>query len=120
MGQLANVKRSYIDRPIPVAFPEKITAVTAGMHYSLALASSGKVYAWGWNGFGQLGLGDLQSRNVPTLLSSLSGVRSIAAGDIHSLAITQNQFLGWGCNESGQLGKAAIRQTRPNLFFEIA
>ena len=119
MGQLANVKHSYIDRPIPVTFPEKITAVAAGMHYSLALASSGKVYAWGWNGFGQLGLGDLKSRNIPTLISSLTGVRSIAAGEIHSVAITQNQFLGWGCNESGQLGKAAIRQTTPNLFFEI-
>ncbi|MBU3630700.1 hypothetical protein [Polynucleobacter sp. AP-Melu-500A-A1] len=120
MGQLGNVKRPYFDRPTPIAFPEKITAVAAGMHYSLALASSGKVYAWGWNGFGQLGLGDLQSRNIPTLITSLTGVQSIAAGEIHSLAITKNQFLGWGCNESGQLGKAATRQKTPNIFFEIA
>jgi len=120
MGQLGNIKRPYIDRPISIAFPEKITAVAAGMHYSLALAASGKVYAWGWNGFGQLGLGDLKARNTPTLIPSLTGVRSIAAGEIHSLAITQNHFLGWGCNESGQLGKAAIRQTTPNIFFEIA
>jgi len=120
MGQLGNIKRPYIDRPISIAFLEKITAVAAGMHYSLALAASGKVYAWGWNGFGQLGLGDLKARNAPTLIPSLTGVRSIAAGEIHSLAITQHQFLGWGCNESGQLGKAAIRQTAPNIFFEIA
>jgi alpha-tubulin suppressor-like RCC1 family protein len=120
IGQLGNVKQSYFDRPIPIVFPEKISAVAAGMHYSLALASSGKVYAWGWNGFGQLGLGDLQSRNTPTVIPSLSGVHSIAAGETHSLALTQNQFLGWGCNESGQLGNAAIRQTTPNIFFEIA
>jgi len=120
IGQLGNTKQSYFDHPIPIAFPEKITAVAAGMHYSLALASSGKVYTWGWNGFGQLGLGDLKPRNTPTLIPSLIGVRSIAAGEIHSLAITQNHFLGWGCNESGQLGKAAIRQTTPSIFFEIA
>jgi alpha-tubulin suppressor-like RCC1 family protein len=120
IGQLGNAKQSYFDRPIPIVFPEKITAVAAGMHYSLALASSGKVYAWGWNGFGQLGLGDLQSRHIPTLIPSLSGVRSIAAGETHSLAITKNQFMGWGCNESGQLGKAALRQMTPNTFFDIA
>ena len=120
IGQLGNVKSSYIDLPTQIGFPEKITAVAAGMHYSLALAASGKVYAWGWNGFGQLGLGDLQSRHTPTLIRSLSGVRSIAAGESHSLAITKNQFLGWGCNESGQLGKAALRQMTPNIFFDIA
>jgi alpha-tubulin suppressor-like RCC1 family protein len=90
------------------------------MHYSLALAASGKVYAWGWNGFGQLGLGDLKARNTPTLIPSLSGVRSIAAGEIHSLAINNNHFLGWGCNDSGQLAKAAMIQTTPNIFLEIA
>ena len=120
IGQLGNVKSSYFDRPTQIIFPEKITAVAAGMHYSLALASSGKVYAWGWNGFGQLGLDDLQSRNTPTLIRSLSGVRSIAAGETHSLAITKNQFLGWGCNESGQLGKAALKQMTPSTFFDIA
>jgi len=120
IGQLGNVKSSYIDRPTQIVFPEKITAVAAGMHYSLALASSGKVYAWGWNGFGQLGLGDLQSRHTPTLIPSLSGVRSIAAGETHSLAITKNQFLGWGCNESGQIGKAALKQMTPSTFFDIA
>lgn len=120
IGQLGNNQRPYIDRPTQIVFPEKIKAVAAGMHYSLALASSGKVYAWGWNGFGQLGLGDLKSRNTPTLIPSLSGVRSIAAGETHSLAISRDHFLGWGCNESGQLGKAAVRQMTPNIILEIA
>jgi alpha-tubulin suppressor-like RCC1 family protein len=47
-------------------------------------------------------------------------VGSIAAGETHSLAITKNQFLGWGCNESGQLGKAALKQMTPSTFFDIA
>ena len=90
------------------------------MHYSLALSVSGRVYAWGWNGFGQLGLGDLQSRRLPTVIPNLLGVRAIAAGEMHSLAIGKNHLLGWGNNESGQLGKAAIRQTTPNPFLAIA
>ena len=120
IGQLGNNQRPYIDRPTAIAFPEKIKAVAAGMHYSLALAASGKVYSWGWNGFGQLGLGDLKSRNTPTLIPSLSGVRSLAAGEAHSLASNQTHFVGWGCNESGQLGKAAVRQMTPNIILEIA
>lgn len=119
-GQLGSKALPYIDSPKLIAFPEKITAVAAGMHYSLALSISGKVYAWGWNGFGQLGLGDLKARNTPTRIPNLSGVRSIAAGEAHSLATSKDQLLGWGSNESGQLGNAALKQMTPNSFLAIA
>ena len=119
-GQLGSSRQAHLNRPTPIAFPEKITALAAGMHYSLALSVSGRVYAWGWNGFGQLGLGDLQSRRLPTVIPNLLGVRAIAAGEMHSLAIGKNHLLGWGNNESGQLGKAAIRQTIPNPILTIA
>ena len=119
-GQAGGGPQSYIDRPQLIPFPEKITSVSAGMHYSLALSASGKVYSWGWNGFGQLGHGDLLSRSAPTLIPKLSGVRMIAAGEAHTLAIGKDQLLGWGSNESGQLGKAAIKQLTPNAFLAIA
>jgi alpha-tubulin suppressor-like RCC1 family protein len=104
----------------PITFPEKIIAIAAGMHYSLALTVSGKVYTWGWNGFGQLGLGDLKSRNTPTRIPNLSGVRAIAAGEGHALALGKHQLFGWGSNESGQLGQGAARQMSPNAFLGIA
>ena len=110
----------FSTKPKPIVFPEKIIDIAAGMHYSLALTASGKVYAWGWNGFGQLGLGDLKSRNTPTLIPNLSGVRAIAAGEGHALAIGKNQLFGWGSNESGQLGQAAVRQITPYAFLTIA
>ena len=119
-GQSGSGALPYIDSPKIIPFPEKIVAVTAGMHYSLALSVSGKVYAWGWNGFGQLGLGDLKSRNTPTRIPNLSGVRAIAAGESHALAIGKDQLLGWGSNESGQLGKAAAKQLAPYAFLAIA
>ena len=103
-----------------ISFPEKIAAVAAGTHFSLALASSGKVYAWGWNGFGQLGLGDLQSRSIPTLVPNLSGIRSIAAGEMHAIAVGKNHLLGWGNNGSNQIGKSDLRQLTPNPFLTIA
>jgi alpha-tubulin suppressor-like RCC1 family protein len=102
-----------------ISLPEKIAEIAAGMHYSLALAVSGRVYAWGWNGFGQLGLGDVQSRASPTLIPALSDVRSIAAGEMHAIAIGKGHLLGWGSNSSNQIGKAAIRQMTPNPFLTI-
>ena len=112
--------QTFVTKPRPIVFPEKIIVIAAGMHYSLALSVSGRVYAWGWNGFGQLGLGDLKSRNTPTLIPNLSGVRAIAAGESHALAIGKGELVGWGSNESGQLGKAAARQMTPNAFLAIA
>jgi alpha-tubulin suppressor-like RCC1 family protein len=119
-GQSGSGALPYIASPKIIPFPEKIVAVAAGMHYSLALSASGKVYAWGWNGFGQLGLGDLKSRNIPTRIPNLSGVRAIAAGESHALAIGKDQLLGWGSNESGQLGKATEKQLTPYAFLAIA
>lgn len=113
------LSQKFIVKPKPILFPEKITTIAAGMHYSLALSVSGKVYAWGWNGFGQLGMGDLKARNTPTLIPNLSGIQDIAAGESHALATGKGQLLGWGSNESGQLGKAAVKQLTPNTFSTI-
>ena len=113
-------KQAFISHPMPVTFPEKVVSVAAGMHYSIALGASGKVYAWGWNGLGQLGQGDLQSRSVPTLIPRLSGVLAISAGEAHAIAMGTNQLMGWGCNESGQLGNAAAKQTSPHPLLAIA
>ena len=99
--------------------PEKITSIAAGAHFSLALSVTGSVYAWGWNGFGQLGLNDLISRSTPTQITTLSNVQAISAGEMFSLAIGENHLYGWGCNESGQLGQAAKKQLAPYPVWAI-
>ncbi|MDR2638760.1 MAG: hypothetical protein LBC09_02860 [Helicobacteraceae bacterium] len=47
---------------------KKIIAIDAGDSYSLALAKNGRVYATGYNYYGQLGLGGDTNRNVFTLV----------------------------------------------------
>ena len=61
------------DRHSPIQISEgsilegkDITSVSAGMNHSLALDSDGKVYAWGWNDYGQLGDGTTTDRHSPT------------------------------------------------------
>ena len=87
---------------------EKLRSVSAGAAHALALTESGKVYAWGLNDYGQLGIGNTTNKNVPTLVSGAwngNKIISIAAGDNHSLAMDDAfNVYAWGLNSSGQLG----------------
>jgi alpha-tubulin suppressor-like RCC1 family protein len=48
---------SILRRPQQVAGLTNVVAVSAGRLYALALTAEGKVYAWGFNYYGQLGRG---------------------------------------------------------------
>ena len=45
------------------------------------------VWAWGYNRYGQLGIGDYANRNTPAPVTSLTDIVAIAAGLTHSLAL---------------------------------
>jgi alpha-tubulin suppressor-like RCC1 family protein len=79
--------------------------VAAGQNFSLALKSTGVLYAWGNNSAGQLGSGGAAS--TPRAVSGGFLFARIAAGAQHSLALTSTgQLYAWGSNNAGQLGIA--------------
>ncbi|KAJ0070220.1 hypothetical protein NL108_002540, partial [Boleophthalmus pectinirostris] len=66
-----------------------------------------QVYGWGYNGNGQLGLGNNGNQLTPCHLVGLQGlcVQQIVSGYAHSLALTDEGLLyAWGSNTYGQLG----------------
>lgn len=91
---------------------EVFVSVACGKHHSLALTctspilqiyislqnlsqgypllASGKIYSWGSNSCGQLGLGDTVDRSEAQLVAANSNVVfiAVAAGYYHSLALT--------------------------------
>ena len=86
-----------------------ITQITAGGYHTLIRTTDGEVYAFGNNGFGQLGLGDNEKRLVPIKLDSANydnkSVVQIAAGGFHSAILTSNsKIYTFGQNNFGQLG----------------
>ncbi|WP_276358152.1 Ig-like domain-containing protein, partial [Cohnella caldifontis] len=82
-----------------------VTAVEAGEHHSLALKNDGTVWAWGGNGYGQLGDGTTEVRLAPVQVSGLNGVIAIACGAYHSIALKNDGTVwAWGRNDAGQLG----------------
>lgn len=88
-----------------------ITSVAGGQFFSIAAKSDGTVWAWGTNGYGQLGDGTTTQRTLPVQVPGLAGVVSVAAGDNHSLALKSDGTLwAWGGNFTGQLGDGTITQ----------
>jgi alpha-tubulin suppressor-like RCC1 family protein len=90
-----------------------MTAISAGDYYSLILSSQGQVYSFGYNDCGQLGLGDRENRDIPTLISLGSRnndpIVAISAGCHHSLILTsRGQVYSFGRGEYGQLGTGFI------------
>ncbi|XP_076627928.1 RCC1 and BTB domain containing protein claret isoform X2 [Colletes latitarsis] len=86
---------------------EIIVDAVAGQYHSVALTSDGRVFTWGWGVHGQLGHGNTDKKNTPTLVTSLLGtfIRSVSAGHAHTLALsTEGIVYAFGCNVFGQLG----------------
>jgi len=45
-----------------------VVKFACGSRHSVAVTSDGRAYSWGWNDHGQLGHGDLVSRDHPTVI----------------------------------------------------
>lgn len=45
---------------------QSVVSISAGARHCLAVAERGQIFAWGWNKYGQLGLGDTEDRLTPT------------------------------------------------------
>jgi alpha-tubulin suppressor-like RCC1 family protein len=82
--------------------------IAAGGLHSLALTSSGQLYAWGFNAFGQLGIGSFSNALGPQFVNfppGVTGWTAIAAGTNHSLALgNDGNIYAWGRGLDGVLG----------------
>jgi uncharacterized repeat protein (TIGR02543 family) len=102
---------------------ETIQSVGAGHYHSLAVTTSGRIYSWGFNNYGQLGDATTTNRTTPTLISftglqSGETIQSVEAGYFHSIAVTTSgRVYVWGNNAFGQLGDGTTtNQTTPTLI----
>lgn len=130
-GQLG--RGNTVSSPVAIAVtnvlypsPFGIDKITAGAYHAMAHSrTTGRVYGWGYNGWGQLGLppGSPVNNPTPTALPVSDGTTSItdlAAGAYFSLLIRSNggerKIFGVGDNQAGQLGvNDYVTRTSPTL-----
>jgi alpha-tubulin suppressor-like RCC1 family protein len=124
-GQLGDGTFHSDPHPLPVhavgpnghGFLTGVVAIAAGYQFSLGLKSDGTLWAWGYNGDGELGIGTSSGfgdfRATPQQVSGLMGVKAVSAGVYHSLALVKrvvSDFDGdgkadllWHNQQNGQL-----------------
>ncbi|KAM8974940.1 RCC1 and BTB domain-containing protein 2 [Pelodytes ibericus] len=97
-----------IPRKVTSCLQNKIViGIACGQMSSMAVVDNGEVYAWGYNGNGQLGLGSSGNQPTPCRIAALQGIRveQVVCGYAHTLALTdEGGMYGWGANSYGQLG----------------
>ncbi|MGL4987384.1 MAG: leucine-rich repeat protein, partial [Treponemataceae bacterium] len=110
-GVLGNGQTSgYLHTPtlIPLNLNgEKIMSIATGYMHTIALTEGGNVYTWGDNSSGQIGNNTSGDTAVtsPYRIASLTNVKAVAAGSMHSLALTNDgSVYVWGANGNGQIG----------------
>ncbi|KAM4709463.1 putative E3 ubiquitin-protein ligase HERC6 [Discoglossus pictus] len=110
-GQLGNgqfMKQCVSPKRITELSKIKIIQIACGHFHSIALSEDGKVFSWGQNSAGQLGLGkQIPNQARPQLVTSLKGIplAQVTAGGSQSFALSMSgTVFGWGKNNAGQLG----------------
>ena len=96
----------------------QVLAVASGKSHTLALTESQRIYAFGSNSEGQLGVGvdavggEFSESPLEVTLhgdkieaEEDEDIVALAAGSMHSLALTKSgRVWAWGSNKEGQLG----------------
>lgn len=79
------------------------SSISSGQSHTLAIRN-GRLYSWGDDLYGKLGILNQQSGTIPTQVGVDTDWQMVAAGQGHSLAIKNGKLYAWGWNIYGQLG----------------
>ena len=103
-GQLGDPTFGVTNRSSPVQIgTSSWSVISAGVSTSAAIDTRGRLFTWGFNNVGQLGLATTANRSSPVQVSS--GSWSQVSANNYMLAITtQGSIWSWGTNTNGQLG----------------
>lgn len=99
--------------------PSQVLCVSAGWAHSVAVGTDGRVYAWGLNSHGQLGVGDSKARLAPHLLHNIVDVfqvESAHAARLHTVFKTEDRralLCGQVPRSEGSVAAAEFAPHRP-------
>ncbi len=105
--------------PVVVNSGTSYKALAQASHYTMcAITSADDLKCWGYNNYGQVGVGGTSNTAIPTVVDSGVQYKSVVASIGHTCGITTgNELKCWGQNSSYQLGDGTtIDRQLPVLF----
>lgn len=110
----------YVNAFLPVA-PKQLVVLGGGATSVYMVGTDNQLYAWGYNGRGQLGTGDTVDKTLPTLVPGMGGVSTILSRgmdrDTWGYAVTvfvrmdatrNHDVMAAGVNAYGEVGNFAV------------
>jgi alpha-tubulin suppressor-like RCC1 family protein len=82
----------------PIILPGQsvVVSISAGSFQSFKI-QNGTLWDWGWNGYGQLGIGNTTDKYSPTRVNNSNNWRKVVSGSAQTIALkTDNTLWGWG------------------------
>lgn len=125
---------TYDNRNLPVAVDMsgllnglKITAIQSSYVHSLVLTETGRVYGWGYNGAGELGIGPGTFIFNTPVATDTSGVlagktiTSISSSNFHTLALdSDGKLYSWGEGQFGKLGNGSTADCKSPVLVDTS
>lgn len=118
-GQLGNNSETQTLIPATATTSSPATMLALGTSYSCAVlnSASASIECWGENTYGQLGNATDTYSTVPVPVRVLTQVKSIAAGEGSTCAVTASGVVYcWGDNWFGELGDG---NGKPNVYSTV-
>ncbi|XP_052750386.1 X-linked retinitis pigmentosa GTPase regulator-like [Galleria mellonella] len=101
---------------------DPVVAISCGDEHSAVICHNGRVFVFGGNAWGQLGLGHKDEVTRPSCVKWLKPHRAmfVACGRAHTVFVTDsNAIYSVGCNDEGQLGTGDMEHHTVPQFVEL-
>ena len=86
-------------------FSQSYMTACCGYNHTITLSNDGTLHSFGYNDYGQLGLGNNNHVSVPSQITTLPKIKQVSCGGNHTFCIDYEGFLwAFGYNRYGQLG----------------
>ena len=105
-GQLGLGNTKATTKPAKISGLSDVSQIIVNDNYSVyAITVDGDVYSWGYNNYGQLGIGTTKTMNKPAKVPGLSNVTNMIVKSDTVYAFTSDgETYAWGNNMYGKLG----------------
>ena len=97
------------DTPQHVALPGMVTLIATDSN-SCAAVADGRLFTWGQNDYGQLGLGHTYDQNIPELVNLTGAARALAFSSHSAAAVVAGTLYTWGSKDfGGNIGRCSAK-----------